>query len=48
MQKLEIKVNRGVLKCLEKNNFKKEAHFKEHSLKDGKYLDETVYSLIVK
>jgi ribosomal-protein-alanine N-acetyltransferase len=40
--------NQASVQLLEKNNFVKEAHFKDHSFKDGQYLDETVYSLIIK
>ena len=34
------------VKLLEKQGFKKEAHFKEHSLNNGIYWDETIYSRI--
>lgn len=40
--------NKTSVRLLEKNNFVKEAHFKEHSFNNGQYFDETVYSLIVK
>lgn len=38
--------NAASIKLLEKNNFTKEAHLKEHSFARGKYFDETIYSLI--
>lgn len=41
-----ISGNHYSIRLLEKNNFKKEAHLKEHSFKEGQYLDETIYSLI--
>ncbi len=40
--------NNSSVRLLEKNNFLKEAHFKEHSFNRGQYFDETVYSLINK
>lgn len=41
-----ISGNHASIRLLEKINFKKEAHLKEHSFKDGQYLDEIIYSLI--
>ena len=41
-----ISGNDASIRLLEKNNFKKEAHLKEHSFARGKYFDETIYSLI--
>jgi ribosomal-protein-alanine N-acetyltransferase len=38
--------NRASIKLLERNNFIKEAHFKENYFFDGKYLDSAIYSLI--
>jgi ribosomal-protein-alanine N-acetyltransferase len=35
------------IKLLERNNFIKEAHFKENYHYDGKFLDTAVYSLII-
>jgi len=42
-----ISGNDASVKLLEKNNFKKEAHLKEHSFINGNYKDETIYSLII-
>jgi len=39
--------NDASIRLLEKNNFKKEAHLKEHSFAKGKYFDETIYSLVI-
>jgi ribosomal-protein-alanine N-acetyltransferase len=41
-----ISENHTSVRLLEKNNFVKEAHFKEHSFSRGQYFDETVYSLL--
>ncbi len=38
--------NNASIQLLEKNNFKKEAHLKEHTFARGKYFDETIYGLI--
>ena len=38
--------NTASAKVLEKNNFIKEAHFKENEFYDGKFLDAVVYSLL--
>lgn len=38
--------NHASVKLLENRGFKKEAHLKEHSFTNGKYCDETIYSLI--
>ena len=43
-----IPENVASIRLLEKYNFKKEAHLKEHSYTNGEYLDETIYSLISK
>jgi ribosomal-protein-alanine N-acetyltransferase len=40
--------NTASVQLLEKIGFKKEAHLKEHSFLRGKYVDETIYSLIHK
>ena len=39
-------LNTASIKLLEKNNFIREAHFKENYFFDGKFLDSFVYSLI--
>lgn len=38
--------NASSIKLLERNNFVKEAHFKENYFYDGKFLDSAIYSLI--
>ena len=40
--------NEASVRLLEKNGFKKEAHLKQHSFTNGKFWDETIYSLINK
>lgn len=40
--------NTASARVLEKNNFVKEAHFKENEFYDGKFLDAVVYSLLNK
>jgi ribosomal-protein-alanine N-acetyltransferase len=40
--------NHASIKLLENRGFEKEAHLKEHSYTNGKYWDETIYSLINK
>ncbi len=40
--------NQVSIQLLEKRGFEKEAHLKEHSFTNGKYWDETIYSLINK
>ena len=40
--------NEASVKLLEKNNFIREAHFKENYYYDGKFLDSYVYSLLSK
>lgn len=40
--------NFASIKLLERNNFLKEAHFKENIFHDGKFLDTVIYSLINK
>lgn len=40
--------NTASARVLEKNNFIKEAHFKENEFYDGKFLDAVVYSLLNK
>jgi ribosomal-protein-alanine N-acetyltransferase len=39
-------LNTASIKLLERNNFVKEAHFKENYYFDGKYLDSAIYSLL--
>jgi len=39
-------LNTASIKLLERNNFTKEAHFKENYYFDGRYLDSAIYSLI--
>ncbi|MCP3942478.1 MAG: GNAT family N-acetyltransferase [Desulfobacteraceae bacterium] len=38
--------NAGSIRALEKMGFKKEAHFRENFLYDGKYLDSVIYCLL--
>ncbi len=38
--------NSASAKVLDKNNFIKEAHFKENEFYDGKFLDSVIYSLL--
>lgn len=38
--------NNASIKLLEKNNFTKEAHFKENYFYDGRFLDSAIYSLL--
>jgi ribosomal-protein-alanine N-acetyltransferase len=38
--------NTASIRLLEKNHFKKEAHFRENSFFDGKFLDTAVYGLL--
>ena len=38
--------NMGSAKVLEKNNFVKEAHFKENEFYEGRFLDTVIYSLL--
>lgn len=40
--------NQASIQLLKKRGFEKEAHLKEHSFTNGKYWDETIYSLINK
>ena len=40
--------NTASARVLEKNNFVKEAHFKENEFYDGKFLDAVVYSILNK
>jgi ribosomal-protein-alanine N-acetyltransferase len=40
--------NIGSARVLEKNNFVKEAHFKENEFYDGRFLDTVVYSILNK
>jgi ribosomal-protein-alanine N-acetyltransferase len=40
--------NTASARVLEKNNFVKEAHFKENEFYEGKFLDAVVYSLLNK
>lgn len=39
-------LNSASIKLLEKNNFVKEAHFKENYYFNGRYLDSAIYSLL--
>ena len=39
-------LNIASIRLLERNNFVKEAHFKENYYFDGKYLDSVIYSLL--
>jgi ribosomal-protein-alanine N-acetyltransferase len=38
--------NKASIKLLERNNFIKEAHFKENYFYDERYLDSAIYSLL--
>lgn len=38
--------NNASIKLLEKNNFTKEAHFKENYFYNGRFLDSAIYSLV--
>lgn len=40
------KENTASIRLLERNNFVKEAHFKENYFFDGKFIDSVIYSLI--
>lgn len=40
--------NEASIKLLERNNFVREAYFKENYYYDGKFLDSAIYSLLVK
>lgn len=40
--------NEASIKLLERNNFVREAYFKENYFYDGKFLDSAIYSLLVK
>jgi ribosomal-protein-alanine N-acetyltransferase len=49
LHSMEANVNPGnaaSIKLLERNNFVREAYFKENYFFDGKYLDSAIYSLI--
>ncbi len=49
LHSIEANVNPGntaSIKLLEKNNFTREAYFKENYFYDGKFLDTAIYSLL--
>jgi ribosomal-protein-alanine N-acetyltransferase len=39
--------NTPSIKLLERNNFSREAYFKENYFYDGKFLDTVIYSLLI-
>jgi ribosomal-protein-alanine N-acetyltransferase len=40
--------NQPSIKLLERNNFVREAYFKENYFYDGKFLDSAIYTLLVR
>ena len=48
LEAIIVPENTASARVLEKNNFVKEAHFKENEFYDGKFLDAVVYSILNK